>query len=156
MLNANPNSQDYFFLEPSSKVEYALLALIEMACHPARFAPLTISEIVTKQPIPARYLEQVFTSLRRSGLVHSHRGSKGGYVLSREPWQITLLDVVASLEGERKDKKQPDTSTLERDVLYKIWYQANDASHRVLSRYTIQDLCQLRDERRQQNPMYYI
>ena len=112
--------------------------------------------LVTQQPIPERYLEQVLTNLRRSGLVQSHRGSRGGYVLTREPWQITLLEVVVALEGDRKEKQRPESISPERDVVYKIWQQVNTASEAVLRSYTLQDLCQQRDERQQQNPMYYI
>ncbi|MFB2894574.1 Rrf2 family transcriptional regulator [Aerosakkonemataceae cyanobacterium BLCC-F50] len=143
-------------MELSSKLEYALLALIELASHTTKKVPLTLSEITTKQPIPERYLEQVFTSLRRGGLVQSHRGSKGGYVLSREPWEITVLEVVISLEGEQREKKRSDYCTVEKETIYKVWQQANSASEAILSRYTLQDLCQLRDERKHNNPMYYI
>ncbi|MFB2876377.1 RrF2 family transcriptional regulator [Floridanema aerugineum] len=156
MLNFPLNNQSYSLIELSSKLEYALLALIELASQNTKKVPLTLSEITTKQPIPERYLEQVFTSLRRGGLVHSHRGSKGGYVLSREPWEITVLEVVISLEGEQKEKKRSDYCTLEKEAIYKVWQQANSASEAILSRYTLQDLCQLRDERKHNNPMYYI
>ncbi|WP_413275767.1 RrF2 family transcriptional regulator [Floridanema evergladense] len=156
MLDSAPNNQTYSLMELSSKLEYALLALIELASHTTKKVPLTLSEITTKQPIPERYLEQVFTSLRRGGLVHSHRGSKGGYVLSREPWEITVLEVVISLEGEQKEKKRSNYCTLEKEAIYKVWQQANSASEAILSRYTLQDLCQLRDERKHNNPMYYI
>jgi len=46
-------------------------------------------------------LEHIFTILRRGGLVQSQRGAKGGYVLTREPWKITVLDVVMLIEGDR-------------------------------------------------------
>jgi len=156
MINSPNNNQRYIFLELSCKVEYALLALIELASNSPKKKPLTIGEITAKQPIPERYLEQVLTNLRRGGLVQSHRGSRGGYMLSREPWEITLLEVVVSLEGERKERKRSDFSTSEKETIHNVWQQANSASETVLSRYTIQDLCQLRDERKQNNPMYYI
>ncbi|MBE9226521.1 Rrf2 family transcriptional regulator [Phormidium sp. LEGE 05292] len=156
MLDSPPNNESYSLMELSSKLEYALLALIELASNTTKKVPLTLSEITTKQPIPERYLEQVFTSLRRGGLVQSHRGSKGGYVLSREPWEITVLEVVISLEGEQKEKKRSDYCTLEKEAIYKVWQQANSASEKILSRYTLQDLCQMRDERKHNNPMYYI
>lgn len=156
MLDSPPNQQSHSLMELSSKLEYALLALIELASQNTKKVPLTLSEITTKQPIPERYLEQVFTNLRRGGLVQSHRGAKGGYLLSREPWEITLLEVVISLEGVQKEKKRSDYYTLEKETIYKVWQQANSASEAILSSYTLQDLCQLRDERKHNNPMYYI
>lgn len=150
------NSQNYALLDLSSKVEYALLALLELASHHEKKVPLTMSEITSKQPIPERYLEQILTNLRRAGVVQSQRGSKGGFVLVREPWQITVLEIVTLVEGERKEKENSETPTLERRLVYEVWEQANVASMEVLSRYTLQDLCQEREARLQQSPMYYI
>jgi len=150
------NSQNYALLDLSSKVEYALLALLELASHHGKKVPLTMSEITAKQPIPERYLEQILTNLRRAGVVQSQRGSKGGFVLVREPWQITLLEIVTLVEGERKEKETSDPPTLERSLVLEVWDQANAASVEVLRSYTLQDLCQEREVRAQQSPMYYI
>lgn len=155
MVHSNWNNQNYSVPELPPKVEYALLALLELATHLAQKAPLTMSEITAKQPIPERYLEQIFTDLRRGGVIKSHRGSKGGYTLVREPWQITLLEIVALMEGNPKEKENSNSS-LEKDLLREIWQQANAASHDVLSRYTLQDLSNQRDALKYQNPMYYI
>ncbi len=150
------NSQQYALLDLSSKVEYALLALLELAGHHGKKVPLTMSEITTKQPIPERYLEQILTSLRRAGVVQSQRGSKGGFLLTREPWQITLLEIVTLVEGERKEKGNSNPPTLEKSLIYEIWEQANTAAVEVLRGYTLQDLYQEREARAQQSPMYYI
>ena len=98
----NPN---YTLLDLSAKVEYALIALLELANHSTDKTPITMSDISGKHPIPERYLEQILTSLRRAGVVQSQRGSKGGFLLVREPWQLTLLEVVVMLEGEQKDSR---------------------------------------------------
>ncbi|MEH2069226.1 MAG: Rrf2 family transcriptional regulator [Nostoc sp.] len=156
ILSTVLNSQNYSLLDLSSKVEYALLALLELASHHGKKVPLTMSEIAAKQPIPERYLEQILTNLRRAGVVQSQRGSKGGFVLVREPWQITLLEIVTLVEGERKEKDPSESATLERTLVYEVWEQANTASIEVLGRYTLQDLCQERESRAQQSPMYYI
>jgi Rrf2 family protein len=150
------NSQNYALLDLSSKVEYALLALLELASNKGNRKPLTISEITAKQPIPERYLEQILTSLRRAGVVQSYRGSRGGFILAREPWQITLLEIVSYVEGETKQRQSPIAPTMERDLVHEIWEQANTACVEVLRSYTLQDLCQQREERLQHGPMYYI
>ncbi|MFN6563458.1 MAG: RrF2 family transcriptional regulator [Nostoc sp. ChiSLP01] len=156
ILSTVLNSQNYSLLDLSSKVEYALLALLELASHHGKKVPLTMSEIAAKQPIPERYLEQILTNLRRAGVVQSQRGSKGGFILVREPWQITLLEIVTLVEGERKEKDTSESPTLERTLVYEIWEQANAGAIEVLGRYTLQDLCQEREIRAQQSPMYYI
>ncbi|MCV3212115.1 Rrf2 family transcriptional regulator [Plectonema radiosum NIES-515] len=150
------NSPNYALLDLSSKVEYALLALLQLASHHDKKVPLTMSEIIAQQPIPERYLEQILTSLRRAGVIKSQRGSRGGFLLVREPWQITLLEIVNLVEGDRKPKESSEPPTLEKNLVQDIWLQANNAAVEVLRNYTLQDMCQERDQRTQQNPMYYI
>jgi Rrf2 family protein len=150
------NSPNYALLDLSSKVEYALLALLQLAIHHDKKVPLTMSKITAKQPIPERYLEQILTSLQRAGVVKSQRGSRGGFLLVREPWQITLLEIVTFVEGDRKPKESSEPPTLEKNLVQNIWLQANNAAVEVLRSYTLQDMCQERDQKTQQNPMYYI
>jgi hypothetical protein len=154
--NTDLNSQNYALLDLSAKVEYALLALLELAKNHDKKVPLTMNEIAAKQPIPERYLEQILTQVRRAGLVQSQRGSKGGFLLMREPWQITLLEIVTLVEGERKEKENSETPTIEKTLVLEIWEQANVASIEVLRSYTLQHLCQETETRSQKNPMYYI
>lgn len=143
-------------VELSARAEYALLALLEMATHYYQKKPLTISEITTKQAIPDRYLEQILTNLRRSGIVQSQRGAKGGYILSREPWQITLLEVMTSIEGDRPEPESSASSSVERSLISEVWQQAKTASQAVLERQTLADLCERRNAYQQANPMYHI
>ncbi len=145
-------------MELSSRVEYALLALLELASHHAKGEPLKVSEIAASQGIPERYLDQILTTLRRTGIVQSQRGAKGGYLLGRHPWQITLLEVISSLEGEGNSKKGDvsKSATSEKAAVLEIWQKGLGAFQSVFSRYTLQDLCQKRDSYQQAHPMYYI
>lgn len=63
-----------------------------------------------------------------------------------------------SIEGDSCSKKTESIEgiTLEKTVVYEVWQQAQAASHHVLGRFTLQDLCQQRDSYQQTNPMYYI
>jgi Rrf2 family protein len=142
----------------SSKVEYALIALLDIASQQEKDSLLTVSAIATSQGIPARYLDQILTILRHSGIVNSQRGAKGGYVLARAPWQITLLEIVSSLEGNNGSNKGvfSDSQTLEKTVVLDILQQAEKAYYSVLGSYTLDDLYQQRNAYKQQNPMYYI
>lgn len=143
-------------MELSAKVEYALLALLEMASHPNRTEPIQIKQIASKQGIPDRYLEQIFSDLRQAGIVQSQRGSKGGYFLSREPWQITLLEVFVCLEESRTAKSPQEISSLDRSIIHDAWQESLQSAREVLQRYTIRDLCQQRTVRQQLDTMYYI
>jgi Rrf2 family protein len=145
-------------VELSCKNEYALLALIELSVHYASGEPLQIRQISAQQQIPERYLEQLLATLRRGGLVRSQRGAKGGYILAREPRKINLLEVMNCLEGadsQVSDKDAPP-KTVETGVIGEIWNESNQAAQLVLQRYTLQDLCEKREARRQLDIMYYI
>ncbi len=145
-------------VELSSRVEYALLALLKLASHHPQDSPLTVNEITASGEIPERYLDQILAVLRRAGIVQSLRGAKGGYLLAKEPWRITLLEVFCALEGDgsRQTPKVGESVTIEKTAVLEIWQEAQQASWGVLEKYTLQDLCQQRDARQQTNPMYYI
>jgi Rrf2 family protein len=143
-------------VELSCKTEYALLALMELARHYSRGEPLQIRQIAAQQGIPDRYLEQLLAALRRGGLVLSQRGAKGGYILAREPWKITLLDAIACLEGDSGNKKETTAKTVEGEVVMQVWQEVRDRTTEVLQHYTLQDLCDRRDTLCQAAIMYYI
>lgn len=155
-MTENLKKQNYTLLDLSAKVEYALLALLELANHYADKTPTTMSDISAKHPIPERYLEQILSSLRRAGVLQSQRGSKGGFILAREPRQLTLLEVVIMLDGEQKERESTSEENLEKSLVWEIWQQADIAAQTLLSRYTIQDLCEQREARLQKSQMYYI
>lgn len=145
-------------MELSCKSEYALLALMALADEFKGSDPLQIRQIAVQQDIPDRYLEQLLATLRRSGLVRSQRGARGGYLLAREPSQITVLEVMSSIEGQ--DVTVPNghaaTPTAERKVLKDVWKGSCEAMREILQKHTLQDLCDRRDAERQSALMYYI
>ncbi|MBE9006485.1 Rrf2 family transcriptional regulator [Fortiea sp. LEGE XX443] len=155
-MDESSKKQNYILLDLSAKVEYALLALLELANHYVHKTPVTMGDISAKHPIPERYLEQILSSLRRAGVVKSQRGSKGGFVLAREPRQLTLLEVVIMLDGEQKKEECSSRETLEKNLVWDIWGEADRASQAVLSQHTIQDLYEQREARLQKSQMYYI
>jgi Rrf2 family protein len=150
------DANHYILLELPSKVEYAILALLEMASQVNLEQPVTVNEIIARQPIPERYLEQILGSLRRGGLLKSQRGSKGGYILARPPSQITLLEIVSIIEGDRQPKDESDLPTIEMKLIREKWQEANLAAQFILEQCTLQDLHQKRDAYLQQGLMYYI
>lgn len=144
-------------MELSCKSEYAILALLELATHYNTGEPLQIRQIAAQQNIPDRYLEQLLATLRRGGVVKSQRGAKGGYILAREPWKITLLEVLSCLEGlDSRVSEEANLKTLECAVIQEIWQEAHQAANLVLQKYTLQDLCEQRAARKQLDIMYYI
>lgn len=61
--------------------------------------PVSLRKIAQKQDLSDNYLEQLFSTLRKDGLLNSVRGPQGGYMLSRPPQNITVGDILRSLEG---------------------------------------------------------
>ncbi len=145
-------------MELSSRLEYALVALLEIADRQAQGKPLKVNEIAASQALPERYLDQIFTLLKRQGIISSQRGMKGGYLLAKEPWQITLLDVVVAIEGSGNRKKVDPTtpSTLEKTVIVQTFAEIKDSVNDILVNYTLQDLAKTLETQRQDSPMYYI
>ncbi len=117
---------------------------------------LTTATINKKHNIPERYLEQVLATLRRGGLVRSHRGARGGFVLAREPHEITLLEVIMLMDGERKQRGSEIAPTVDREIIYKIWQENNVRSQQFLDAITLEDVRQQKDALKQVDLMYYI
>jgi Rrf2 family protein len=129
-----------------------------MAAHYESGEPLQIRQIAAQQSIPDRYLEQLLATLRRGGIVKSLRGSKGGYLLTREPRKIILFEILECLEGLEAGtgEENVNSKTVDSSVIEEIWQEASRAANSVLQKYTLQDLCEKRDSLRQLDIMYYI
>src|SRR5215207_3361947 len=85
-------------LSITSKSPYALRALAELARSGAD-GPVPIGELARRRDIPVQFLEQLFATLRRAGVLRSQRGVKGGYTFARTPGDITVLEIVELLDG---------------------------------------------------------
>lgn len=85
-------------LSITSKSPYAVRALVELHRRDAS-GPVPITELARRGDIPVQFLEQLFATLRRAGVLRSQRGVKGGYSFARPASQITVLEVVELLDG---------------------------------------------------------
>lgn len=82
----------------SAKVEYGVRAMAVLAYH-HQGNPLSLRKIAEHEDISLSFLEQIFPNLKRSALVNSIRGPRGGYILARPPKQIRVGDIVRAVEG---------------------------------------------------------
>jgi Rrf2 family protein len=82
----------------STKAEYGVRVMVELARRGGE-EPVSLAEIAEHEGLPLAYLEHLVARLRRAGLVDSRRGAHGGYLLAREPENITMAEVVEALEG---------------------------------------------------------
>jgi len=83
----------------SLKSQYGLKAVVSLAAKYGK-GPLQAREIAITQEVPVRYLELLLSQLRRARLVEATRGKNGGYILAKEPSQISVWDVVMAFEGQ--------------------------------------------------------
>jgi Rrf2 family protein len=129
----------------TSKSPYALRALTELA-RMGGTAPVPIGEIARRRDIPVQFLEGMFATLRRAGILHSQRGVKGGYTFAREPGLVSVLEVVEALEGAL------DAETIGADP---IWSEAIEALRERLRSATVADVAE-REARSAGATMFYI
>ena len=83
----------------TSKSRYAVVAMAELA-RTGDAGPVPIAQIAERRDMPVQFLEQLFSTLRRGGLLTSQRGVKGGYSLAKPASEITVLEVVQVLDGK--------------------------------------------------------
>ena len=83
----------------STRGDYASRALLSLALHREADGPTSVRDIAERTGLPQPYLEQILLALKGAGLVRSKRGVGGGYVLAREPRDITLASIVSAVDG---------------------------------------------------------
>ena len=83
----------------STKGRYGLRAVLDLAVNTDNEA-VALSQIAERQEISVNYLEQLIAKLRKSGIVNSIRGAQGGYVLAKPAEEISIGDILRSLEGD--------------------------------------------------------
>ena len=86
-------------MKVSTKVEYGVLALVDIALYSENGSVVPVLEISKRQGISKKYLEQILPLLRQAGLIRAHKGLRGGYVLARPASGITLYDVINALDN---------------------------------------------------------
>ena len=128
----------------TSKSRYAVVAMAELARSGDR--PVPIAQIAERRGMPVQFLEQLFSTLRRDGLLHSQRGVKGGYTLARPPDQIDVLEVVQSLDGKLGDEAAEAGG---------IWAEGVESLREVFRSTTIADIAR-REAEDAGSQMYYI
>jgi len=110
----------------NSKSRYAVMALADMANFKAN-KPISLRDISLRQSISLLYLEQIFQKLKKKNIVQSVRGINGGYVLTKNPKQIKLLDIFLALDenvktvGCKKDSKKGCNGRSSKCITHNLW-----------------------------------
>ncbi len=144
----------------SMKSRYAVRALVELArIEQSRSGrPVRLGDIAERRDMPLQFLEQVFAALRRAGVVRSRRGASGGYSLARPADDITVLQVVAALDGVPSPAEctQGRCDQVDTCGASSVWIEAKQALEQVLDGTSIGDLLRREDELCGAAPMYHI
>lgn len=128
----------------STKGRYGVKAMVDLAVHYGK-EPVPIKEISKRQDISDYYLEKLFASLRKAGLIKSIRGSQGGYFLSKEPKDITIKEIMEILEGPIEISNCINGSTnscgnMDCCATRLLWKKIKDSIDNVMQSVTLQDI----------------
>ena len=128
----------------TAKSRYAVVGMAELAR--SGEGPVPISAVAQRREIPVQFLEQLFSTLRRAGLLVSQRGVNGGFRLARPAEEITVLEVVQALDGKIGEEATEAGG---------IWADGVDSLREVFSQATIADVAR-REAAESGGEMYFI
>ncbi len=129
----------------STKSTYGVRAMFDLAIHSAE-GPVSIASISKRQDISIPYLEQLFNKLRKDGLVRSIRGPRGGYLLSKNPEDIKISEIIKILEGPIElaycvsNEGGEACEMADACVTRLLWNKLKDSISEVLNSTTLKDL----------------
>lgn len=127
----------------STKGRYALRLMLDLALADPN-EPVPLRDVAQRQDISDKYLEQIVTPLSRAGLVRSVRGAGGGYLLTREPKDYTVGEILRPLEGSLAPVSCVDGSDCcgraEQCVTLDVWREIQQAVSGVVDHITLADL----------------
>jgi Rrf2 family protein len=129
----------------SAKADYAVRALVELTVLSANGPQnVTVERLATAQGLPTKFLEAIFTELRKEGLVISRRGADGGYRLARPAAEISVADVLRAVDGPLAAVRglRPEDTAYEgaAALLPGVWIALRSAVRGVLEGVSLQDL----------------
>jgi len=130
----------------STRGDYASRALLSLALHGGDTGPTSVRDIAERTALPQPYLEQILLALKGAGLVRSKRGVGGGYVLARQPQEITLGAIVSAVDGpiSAGDFGEPHKDGAcdheGQCVLLAVWADVGEQMRVLLDSLTLADL----------------
>lgn len=142
----------------STRSTYGMRALVELALASGR-GPLSATAIASRQDLSVAYLEQLLHRLKKQGLVTSIRGPKGGYVLARDPEQITVGTVVQVLDGTvglQPPARGKDGHRHAQQIAQIVFRCVHERLAKSLHDITLKDLCNEVQERAAPLDHHYV
>ena len=135
-------------MQISTRTEYALRALLEMI--KVESNPISAREICERQKLPKKYIERLLGNLKAAGLVESVSGAKGGYVLSRNPETINLLQVMQAVEDRSWEiscvSNPPEHCAGGECGLHLVWDEVFQNVKGILSGYSLERIDEMMED----------
>ncbi len=131
----------------TTKGRYGLMAMYELA-RLYGMGPVPLSEVSKRVSVSVGYLEQIFLVLRKEKLIKSVRGAKGGYVLAKDPSEISVGDILKKLEGPlvaadcvmMGQKRNESNNSFEACATRVVLTKVTQAVDRVIESTSLQDM----------------
>ena len=129
----------------TSRGRYAVMAMADLAKNNAK-RPINLKEISLRQGISISFLEQIFLKLKKNNLVKSSRGPLGGYVLSKNPDEITLLSIIKAVDervktvGCKKESKKGCNGKLIKCITHNLWDELEMHINNFFEKNTLGDI----------------
>jgi Rrf2 family transcriptional regulator, cysteine metabolism repressor len=142
----------------STKGRYGVRLMFDLAIN-AGNGPVSLKDIAARQEISEKYLSNIIPPLKNAGLLRSTRGAQGGYVLARDPREITLKDILLVLEGPMclvECTEQPELCKRADDCLVRdIWSEVTGKMLEALDAFTLESMVE-KQKLREHVPSYDI
>ena len=130
-------------MKMSTKGRYGARIMLDLAVHAVNH-PVSLKDIAKRQDIPEKYLWQLISKLMSAGYVKSHRGINGGYDLARKPHEITLKDIIVTMEGPMSIVDCVEAAEMCRKsyncVTRQIWSEISSKIYETLESISLQDM----------------
>lgn len=139
----------------STKGRYGLIAIMDMAIF-SKSDIVTLKSISERQNISERYLEQIFSVLKKGGIVKAKKGPQGGYYLDEESYKFTIYDILKILEGNLEVVNiEEKTNDMESFLCDNLWENVNSIFYKYFNSIKLENL--VKDYKEKKNEiMYYI
>jgi Rrf2 family protein len=134
----------------STKGRYALRLMLDLATYNTG-VPVSIKDISRRQNISEKYLEQIISILNKAGLVRSIRGAQGGYLLKKDPAEITVGMILRCTEGSLAPVAcvEEDSENCDRRsgcITVRIYEKLNEAINGVVDNISLSDMLEWQSE----------
>ncbi|HRZ17280.1 MAG TPA: Rrf2 family transcriptional regulator [Candidatus Hydrogenedentes bacterium] len=134
------------------KGDYAMKAILDLAMHEGE-GPIQIHDLAKRINAPLKFFEQVLLDLKRGGFVESRRGKEGGYLLAKDPADITVGDVARFIDGPIEPiaclaDDYANCTDMYRCSLRAVWQRVAQATSAIIDHVSFAELAQQTKARR--------